>query len=49
MRFLALTCAALMVVGSASAQVRATTVTEAGEALSGAPRFGSIVCDRRRP
>ena len=34
---------------SASAQVRATTVTEAGDAISGAPRVGSIVCDRRRP
>ena len=34
---------------SASAQLRATTVTEAGEAISGAPRAGSIVCDRRRP
>lgn len=32
---------------SASAQVRATTVTEAGDAISGAPRTGSMVCDRR--
>ena len=34
---------------SASAQVRATTVTEAGGSGSGAPRRGSIVCDKLRP